>query len=397
MNRKICVITGSRAEYGLLKPLLEEINADRELQLLLVVTGMHLSPEFGATYKDIEQDTFVIDEKVDISLSADTPLGIAKSMGIAIEKMAGVYQKLKPDIITILGDRFEIFSAVAAALISGIPVAHIHGGELSEGCIDDSFRHCITKMSHLHFAAAEEYRRRIIQLGEQPRRVFNVGALGIEAIRKLEMLSKEQIEKELGIKFNRYNLLVTFHPATLEQNPEEQFKILLNVLDELKDTTLIFTKANADMGGRIINKMIDDYVVNNPGKAKTFASLGQRRYISTMNYVDAVVGNSSSGIIEAPTLKVATVNIGDRQRGRVSAASVVNCRVDREDIKKTISYVYSAEFKQNLKNVVNPYDKCDTASAIKNIIKGYALTGIIKKKFQDLENLDICEKNLLCD
>ena len=326
MKRKICVVTGSRAEYGLLKPLMEEIKRDGGLKLQLIVTGMHLSPEFGLTYREVEKDGFVVDEKIEIILSSDTPVGISKSMGLAMIGFVEAYERLRPGLIVILGDRFEIFSVASAALISRIPIAHMCGGEITEGVFDDAMRHSITKMSHLHFASTEEYRRRVIQLGESPDRVFNVGAVSLDNIKRLDFLSKKELEKELNFIFNRHNLLITFHPVTLENNTsKKQFQNLLAVLDELKDTNLIFTKANADTGGRVINKIIDEYVSKNSHKAIAFISMGQLKYLSTMKFVDAVVGNSSSGIVEAPAFKIATVNIGDMQKGRMRAEIVINC------------------------------------------------------------------------
>jgi GDP/UDP-N,N'-diacetylbacillosamine 2-epimerase (hydrolysing) len=307
MKRKICVVTGTRAEYGLLYWLMKEIESNKDLELQLIITGMHLSPEFGLTYKEIEKE-FKIDKKIEMLLSSDTPVGISKSMGLAQISFAEAYDELKPDIVVVLGDRYEIFSAVSAALVSRIPIAHIHGGEITEGAIDEAFRHSITKMSHIHFTATEEYRKRVIQLGENPDRVYNVGAMGIENIRRIKLLSKEEFEKSINFKLNEKNILVTFHPVTLENNTaENQFSELLEAIDKLKNTNIIFTKANSDTDGRIINKMIDEYVLKNRHKAIAFTSLGQLRYLSAMQYVDAVVGNSSSGIVEDPSFKIGTV------------------------------------------------------------------------------------------
>jgi len=386
MKRKICVITGSRSEYDLLKPLIEEIENDRDLQLQLIVTGMHLSPEFGLTYKQIEKDGFSIDEKIEIILSSDTSISISKSMGLAMISFAGAYDKLKPDIIVVLGDRFEIFSTVSAALVSRIPIGHIYGGELTQGAFDDSFRHSITKMSHLHFTSTECYRKRVIQLGEDPKRVFNVGALGIDNIKKPKLLPKQTLEKELDFEFKKHNLLVTFHPVTLEKNTSKQhFQNLLDAIDSLKDVSIIFTKANADTEGRIINKMIDDYVSKNPAQSRSFTSMGQLKYLSTMQFVDAVVGNSSSGIIEAPSFKIGTINIGDRQKGRVKARSVIDCDPTKEDIQSALRKLYSKEFQVNLKSIVNPYSNGNTAEKIKNILNKHDISNIIKKSFYDIE------------
>ncbi|MCL0106681.1 UDP-N-acetylglucosamine 2-epimerase [Peptococcaceae bacterium] len=384
--RKICVITGTRAEYGLLYWLMKEIQADKELSLQVIATGMHLSPEFGLTYREVEEE-FKIDKKVEILLSSDTPVGISKSMGLGLISFAECYEYLEPDIIVVLGDRYEILSAVSAALVCRIPVAHIHGGEATKGVIDEAIRHAVTKMSHLHFTATEEYRRRVIQLGEHPDRVFNVGGMGVENIKRVKLLSKEEFEESIGFKLGKRNLLITYHPVTLENaTAEEQFKELLSAIDKLDDTHIIFTKSNSDTDGRIINKMIDEYVLKNSHKAIAFTSLGQLRYLSAMKYVDAVVGNSSSGIAEAPSFRIGTINIGDRQKGRIRAKSVIDCKPKKEDILKAIDKLYSNEFKEMLKEVRNPYEQDGFPSkAIVNVLKNYDLSNILKKEFYDIE------------
>ncbi|MCA9409294.1 MAG: UDP-N-acetylglucosamine 2-epimerase (hydrolyzing), partial [Candidatus Omnitrophica bacterium] len=317
MKRKICVITGSRAEYGLLQPLLEELKKNKEFQLQIVVTGMHLSKAHGLTFKVIEKDNFRITKKVNIQLTADTSLGITRSMGYAVSRFGDAFVELNPDLIICLGDRYEIFSAVASALIHCIPVAHISGGELTEGAFDDALRHSITKMSHIHFTATEEYRNRVIQLGEQPNSVYNVGALGLDNIYRLKLLSKAELEKQLKFQFKKRNLLVTFHPVTLEkESVKQQFQNLLKALDSFEETQIIFTKANADTNGSLINMMIEQYCKKKLFKAVWFTSLGQLRYLSVLRYVDAMIGNSSSGMVEAPSFQIPTVNIGDRQKGR---------------------------------------------------------------------------------
>lgn len=385
MKRKICVITGSRAEYGLLQPLMEEVKSDSTLKLQLIATGMHMSRAFGLTYKQIEKDGFAIDEKIDICLSSDTPAGISKSMGMAMIGFGKVYRKLKPDIIVVLGDRFELLGVVASALVSRVPVAHIQGGELTQGAFDESIRHAITKMSHLHFTSTEVYRRRVVQLGEDPNRVFNVGALGLDNIRKLDLLSKKDLERRLKFSFKRHNFLITFHPVTLEDNNTagKYFQNLLNVLDELKDIGLIFTKANADTGGRLINGMIDRFVGNNSGKAVLFDSMGQLKYLSTMRLVDAVVGNSSSAIIETPSFKVGAINIGDRQAGRIRAANTIDCKPTRKGIKNAIKILYSDRFQRNLKKITNPYGDGRSSGRIKDVLKTHDLSNILKKSFYD--------------
>lgn len=391
MKRKICIFTATRAEYGLLKPLMDEIKKDKTLKLQILVSGMHLSSEFGLTYKEIERDGFVIDEKKKILLHSDTAVAINKSIGLGFIKFSESYARLRPDIIVIRGDRFEAFAAAATAMVSGIPIAHIGGGETTLGVIDEAFRHSITKMSQLHFTVTEEYRKRVIQLGENPKRVFNVGAIGLDNIKKLKLLTKEALEKELHFKFNKRNLLVTFHPVTLEKNTsEEQFKNLLDELDSLENTHIIFTKANADTYGRVINRMIDEYVSENSHKAIVFTSMGRLRYLSAMQFVDAVVGNSSSGISEAPNFKIATIDIGDRQKGRVKAKSVIECKPTRQDIRKAFKRLYSGEFKRGLKNVINPFDAGidagkNTAHKIKTILKTYNLFNILKKTFYNID------------
>jgi GDP/UDP-N,N'-diacetylbacillosamine 2-epimerase (hydrolysing) len=386
MKRKICVITGTRAEYGLLYWLIKEIQEDSELELQLIATGMHLSPEFGLTYQQIEKDGFKIDKKIEMLLSSDTPVGISKSMGLGMIGFSETYADLKPDIIVILGDRFEIFSAVSAAMIARIPMAHLHGGETTEGAFDEAIRHSITKMSHLHFTAAKEYRRRVIQLGEDPARVFNVGGLGIDNIRKLKLMSREEFEDSINFELSSKNLLVTFHPVTLEhETAGDQFQNLLNALDELEDTKFIFTKPNADTEGRIIIKMIDGYVFENGHKAIAFTSLGQLRYLSALKFVDACVGNSSSGLAEAPTFKIGTINMGDRQRGRLKADSVIDCEPDKESILTAIKKLYAKEFQNKLKDVKNPYGEGGATEKIKKVLKEIDLADILKKEFYNFE------------
>lgn len=383
-KRKVCVITGTRAEYGLLYWLIKEIESDQELALQLIVTGMHLSPQFGLTYKEIEKE-FKINKKIDILSSSDTDKDISKSMGLAQISFAETFEELRPDIIVVLGDRYEIFSAVAAGMIARIPIAHIHGGESSEGAIDEAIRHSITKMSHLHFTASEEYKNRVIQLGEDPERVFNVGGMGIENINRLELLSKDELEKSLNFKLNKKNILITFHPVTLENKTSEtQFKELLDAVDELDDTNIIVTKSNSDSGGKIINKMIDDYVVQNNHKSVGFASLGQLRYLSAMQYIDAIVGNSSSGLIEAPSFKIGTINIGDRQKGRIKADSVIDCLPNKESIRNAFNILYSNKFQSGLKTIQNPYDQGNSSKNVIKALKTDLLDNVLKKSFYNL-------------
>ncbi len=387
MKRKVCVITGTRAEYGLLKPLMDEIKSSEELELQVVVTGSHLSPEFGLTYKKIEEDGFLIDEKLEILMSSDSPVGITKSMGLVLLGMGEVLSRLNPDLIVLLGDRYEIFCCAAAAVVSCIPIAHLHGGEITEGAMDDVFRHAITKMSHLHFTSTEEYRQRVIQLGENPQNVFNVGAIGNDNIKQLKLLSKELLSNTHGIMFKKYNYLITFHPVTLEKNSaEKQFMSLINVLNSLEESYFIFTKANADTDGRIINQMIDEFVKNNSDKSISFTSMGQLNYLSTMQFVDAVVGNSSSGIIEAPSFKIGTINIGNRQKGRIKANSIIDCDATENDIQFAFDKLHTSEFHENLQNVKSPYGEGETSSKIINVITSISLENILKKTFYGISH-----------
>ena len=384
-KRRVCIVTGSRAEYGLLYWLIKEVKADKDLKLQLIVTGMHLSSEFGSTYKEIEKD-FKIDKKIDMQLSFDTSVGISRSMGIAQTSIAEAYNELKPDIVVVLGDRYEIFSAASAAMIAKIPIAHIHGGEITEGSWDDCIRHCISKMSHLHFTATEEYKNRVIQLGEHPNRVFNVGGVGIENIKRLKLLSKNELENLINFKLNKRNLLITFHPVTLDNNTsQEQFQELLYAINKLDDTNIIFTKTNSDLNGKVINKMIDGYTSKNPKKSIGFTSLGQLRYLSTLQYVDAVVGNSSSGLLEAPSFKIGTINIGDRQKGRIKAPSVINCEPKKNSILVALTELYSKKFLKILKTSINPYGDGHSSQKIIKKIKKVNLNTILKKSFYDLK------------
>ncbi len=385
-RRKICVVTGTRAEYGLLYWLMKEIEAADDLKLQIIATGMHLSPEFGLTYLQIEQDGFTIDHKIEMLLSSDSPTGIGKSIGLGVIGFADALADLQPDLLVVLGDRFEIFSAVSAAMVARVPVAHLHGGEATEGAFDELIRHSITKMSHLHFTATRAYRNRVIQLGEQPERVFEVGALGIDSIRRLNLLKRNELEKAIDFKLGKRNLLVTYHPVTLEQETaEEQFGNLLQVLSELEETHLLFTKANADTNGRIINSMIDDYVSSHRDHAIAYTSLGQLRYLSTMQFVDAVVGNSSSGLLEAPSFKIGTVNIGDRQRGRIKAESVIDCSPDSNSIRAAIQEIYTSRFQEKLQQTTNPYGDGGASRKIAKIIRKHPLDDILKKRFFDME------------
>jgi len=384
-KRKICIVTGTRAEYGLLRWVMNGIQQSSKLELQIIATGMHLSPKFGLTYREIEKDGFHIDKKVEMLVSSDTPNGVAKSMGLGMIGFADALGDLRPDLMLVLGDRYEIFSAVAAAMIARIPVAHLHGGEATEGLIDEPIRHSVTKMSHLHFVATEEYRKRVIQLGEQPGSVFLVGGLGIDNIVKLKLLGHKELEQSLDFKLGSKNLMITFHPVTLENSTsEEQMQELLAALGKLKDTHLIFTMPNADTGGHILFRLIEDFVEKHP-HLKAFASLGQLRYLSCIQHIDGVVGNSSSGLAEVPSFKIGTINIGDRQRGRIKADSVIDCEPTRQSIGEALKKLYSTDFQRTLKTIVNPYGTGGASEAIVKILEDISLSDILKKEFYDLE------------
>ena len=382
--KKICAVTGSRAEYGLLRWVMEGIKKSKLLNLQLIVTGMHLLPEFGLTANSIVNDGFNIDKKIEMLLSSDTPVGITKSMGIGLIGFAEALNELKPDLLLVLGDRFEILTAVNAALLARIPIAHIHGGESTEGAIDEAIRHSITKMSHIHFVASKTYKNRVIQLGENPNTVYNVGGLGIDNFIKLNLLDKSSLEKAIEFKLKNKNLLITFHPVTLENNTSKnQMNELLHSLSELKDTGLIFTMPNADTDSRVLFKMIQDFVRKNKN-AIVFSSLGQLRYLSCIKYVDAVIGNSSSGLIEVPYLKKPTINIGDRQKGRLKADTIIDCNPERLSINNAIKKAFSNDFKSKIKDSINPYGNGGGSEKIVKIIEGYNLNDILKKNFYNI-------------
>jgi GDP/UDP-N,N'-diacetylbacillosamine 2-epimerase (hydrolysing) len=383
MLKKICVVTGTRAEYGLLRWVIQGIADAQDLELQIIVTGMHLSPEFGLTWREIKNDGFSISRKVEMLASSDTSVGIAKSMGLGMIGFADALAELRPDLMVVLGDRFEIFAAVAAAMVARIPIAHIHGGEATEGLIDEAIRHSITKMSQLHFVAAEEYRRRVIQLGEQPCNVHLVGGLGIDNIKRLSLLPRSELEASLNFSLGAKSLLVTFHPVTLEaETAEYQMAELLAALSELKDTQLIFTLPNADTDGRALIAMVQQFVATH-ANSRAYTSLGQLRYLSTVKLVDGVVGNSSSGLVEVPSFCKGTVNIGDRQRGRLLADSVINCDPERSSIGAALQTLYSNHFQAGLAAVRNPYGDGGASDKIVALIKAAKLDGILMKRFYD--------------
>lgn len=385
MIRKICVVTGTRAEFGLLRWLMEGINDHSALQLQLVVSGMHLAPEFGYTYQEIEETGLKIDAKVEMLLNSDTGVAISKSAGLGLVGFADIFENSKPDIVVLLGDRFEIFAAAAAATFVGIPIAHLHGGELTEGAFDEAMRHSITKMAHLHFVAATSYKNRVVQLGEDPKRVFNVGGLGVDAIKQVNLMTRSELESSLGLKFLKRNLLLTFHPVTLEKTDSSvrQLQDILYVLSELKETCIIITLPNADTGGRKLAQIIKTFAENHVNMF-VYNSLGQLRYLSCLANIDAVVGNSSSGLLEAPSFKIGTIDIGERQRGRIKASSVIQCEPDREAIRRAIHHLYSETFQANLKQVKNPYGNGDAVNSILQVLASYPLNNILKKPFFNL-------------
>jgi len=382
--KKVAVVTATRAEYGLLKPLLTLIDQEPEFTLQLIVTGAHLCKEFGLTYKEIEKD-FKIDATLPIDLQENTDLSNSLAMAQLQTQFTLTCKQLQPDLIVILGDRYEMLSIATTATLLHIPIAHIHGGEITQGAVDDALRHAITKLSHLHFTSTQHYKKRVIQMGEEPSRVFHIGSLGVEALLHLPLLNKKELESVLKFSFKKKNLLITYHPQTLaSMSPQEQIQKVLDALEELHDTGLIFTKANADAGGVIINEMIDTFVKRHPN-AIAFTSLGQLRYFSTLKYVDGVVGNSSSGILEVPSFHITTIDIGERQKGRIAAQSVINTPIDTDAIKKAIETLYTPSWQTQLQKVTNPYFKVNTALNIIEILKKTHFHTLLTKKFYDLE------------
>lgn len=384
-RRKICIVTGTRAEYGLLYWLMKEIATDAELQLQIIATGMHLSPEFGLTVQHIETDGFVIAAKVEMLLSSDTPIGITKSIGLGVIGFADALDRLQPDILVLLGDRFEILAAAQAALVARIPIAHIHGGETTECAFDEGIRHAITKMAQWHFVAAEPYGKRVIQMGEAPERVFNVGAPGLDHLANLRWLDRLELEAALGIPLRKPLFLVTYHPVTLKnESPLVAMEQLLAALEQFSEATVIFTHPNADTGGRALIHRIEAWVGEHPDHAKAFVSLGQQRYLSLMREADVVIGNSSSGLIEAPALRKATVNLGDRQKGRLKATSVIDAPEQQADILAAIRKALSEPFRGSLAGAVSLYGRGNVGRRIKEILKSAQLS--IHKSFFDIEH-----------
>jgi UDP-hydrolysing UDP-N-acetyl-D-glucosamine 2-epimerase len=377
-------VTGTRAEYGILYWLLDELRGRSGVCLQIIATGAHLSPEFGLTYRIIEEDGFFIDAKVEMLLSADTASGVTKSAGLALIGFSDAYERLRPDLAVVLGDRYEILAAATAAHFAGIPIAHIGGGETTEGAIDEAIRHSITKMSSLHFTSTEAYRRRVIQLGENPGTVFCVGALGLEHLRRTKLMSRCELEASLGMELGARNFLVTYHPSTLGEPPEEGVSALLSALEEFGDARIVFTYPNSDAGGRSVIKMIDRFASENGGRSRAFVSLGQTRYLSVLRHFDAVIGNSSSGLIEAPSFKIPTVNIGERQKGRIRADSVIDCGASAGEISGAITRALSPAFRDVVEASSNPYEKDGAAASIADALTAYDPPSA-GKKFYDLE------------
>jgi UDP-hydrolysing UDP-N-acetyl-D-glucosamine 2-epimerase len=382
VTRRICVFTGTRAEYGLLYWLLKEMQAEPRIGLQLLVSGSHLASEFGETWRQIVADGFAIDAKVDMLLASDEPVAVAKSMALGLAGVAEALDRLKPDLLVLLGDRYEALAAAEAAMLLRIPIAHIHGGEATEGAIDDSIRHAITKMAHLHFAATELYRERILQLGEAPERVFTVGAPGLDHIDNTKLIDRRELECDLGFQFGDRNLLITYHPATLDPaSPAAAVRRLFDALGRMPEVRVIMTKSNADVGGRAINAMVDDYASQRPGRVLAVSSLGQQRYLSVMAQVDAVVGNSSSGIIEAPAMGKPTVNIGPRQQGRARAPSVIDCADDKDAIVAAIGCALSPAAQATAARRESPYGTGGASKRIKDVLATVELEGLLAKRF----------------
>lgn len=386
--KKIVVATATRAEYGLLAPIIKKFQNDPDIDVRVVATGTHLSPEFGMTVKEIEYDGVIIDKKIEMLMSSDTSVGISKSMGLALISFAEYFDESKPDALMVLGDRYEMLAIACAAMNARIPIIHLSGGEATEGAIDEYIRNAITKMSFLHFTSTETYRNRVIQMGEAPDRVFCVGSMGVENAKNIQFLNKEELERAIGFLLGSQYAVLTFHPVTLENNTAKyEVEELMQAISKYPEITFLCTKANADTDGRIINACIEEYSQKN-SNIILIASLGVQKYLSALKYAQFVIGNSSSGIVEAPSFKIPTINIGDRQLGRIQADSVINCNAIEKEIISAIEYSLSREFKIKLKDVKNPYGDGDTSSKIVSITKDFLMNSRInmKKKFYDIFN-----------
>jgi GDP/UDP-N,N'-diacetylbacillosamine 2-epimerase (hydrolysing) len=382
---RLCVVTGTRAEYGLLSGLIRALCSSPLFKLNIVATGQHLSPEFGFTQSEIIDDGFRIDASIETLISGDSPTAISKSICLGLAGFADYFKHSRPDILIILGDRFEIFPAVLAAFLAGVPIAHINGGESTAGAFDEALRHSISKMAWWHFVAAEEYKNRVIQLGEDPDRVFNVGSLSADNIRDTVLLDRADLICETNIPLKKKNLLITYHPETLSsENAEVPFQALLDALDKLDDTCLIFTMPNSDSRGRLLWSMTKAFVSQRQTHRICFASLGTKLYLSTLNLIDGVVGNSSSGLTEAPTFSIGTINIGDRQKGRLRAASVIDCQATADSILKALDHLYTDDFRKTLESAQNPYGTPDAATNILNILSSTRIPENLSKTFFDI-------------
>jgi len=384
-KRKICIVTGTRAEYGLLFWLMKSVQEAVDLELQVIASAMHLSPEFGLTYQQIENDGFLIDEKIEMLLSGDTTVSITKSMGLGTIGFADAFQRLGPDLVVLLGDRFEALSAAQAAMIAKIPIAHLHGGEVTEGAVDESIRHAITKMSQLHFVSTPEYKKRVIQLGEQPDHVFVCGALGIDNIKRMHLLDRQVFEQSIDFRLGEQNFIVTYHPVTLAMSSAVNSMVnLLAALDKFPQTKVIMTFPNADAEGRHLIDQIKAYAENNKQRVYLVSSLGQLKYLSALQHVDLVIGNSSSGLLEAPSFKKPTINIGDRQKGRIRADSVIDCGESTDSIVEAIQIGLSDKFAGTVSQTVNPYGEGGAADIILDTIKQADLESLRRKPFFDI-------------
>lgn len=385
LSKKVCIITGSRAEFGLLRFVVEGVKNSSVLELQLVVTGMHLSSEFGLTYKEVEESGFKINKKIETILSSDTPSSVVKSTGLGLIGCAEAFEELSPDFVVILGDRYEVFSCAISALFFNIPIIHIHGGEVTAGSFDEAIRHSITKMSWFHFVASDKYKNRVIQLGENPMNIENVGGLGVDSIKRLKLLQKKELKQKEHINFGHRNLLITFHPATLDsESTEVQIKNLISSLKELENCYLIFTMPNADPDSKVIKNVINNFVAKNKDRAISFESLGQLKYLSVLQFVDGVVGNSSSGLLEAPSFKIGTINIGKRQDGRLKSKSIIDCEPTKESISFALKQLFSNDFKVLLRSVKNPYGDGNASSRIIRFLEKVKIPNSTEKKFFDL-------------
>tara|TARA_B100001029_G_C15050289_1_gene450215 strand:- start:174 stop:1334 length:1161 start_codon:yes stop_codon:yes gene_type:complete len=384
MKKKVFIITGSRSEYGLLKNLIIEIKKIKKFQTKLIATGMHYSKKHGSTFKEITNDGFKINYKINLNLKGDSNTEVTKSIGTGIKLFTKIFSSDKPDLIIILGDRHEILPPAIVSLILRIPVAHISGGEITEGAIDNSIRHCLTKLSHFHFVASAKYKRRVIQMGELPKNIFVTGGLGVDAIKNTNFLNKRQLEKKLNFKFREENTVVTFHPVTLENNSsKKQFKQILLALNEFKKMGIIFTMPNNDPGYSPIFNMIKSFVKKNKN-SKYYVNLGHLKYFSCLKYSKYVLGNSSSAIHEVPSFKIPSINVGNRQKGRIKSSSTINCKPEKKSIMKAFKKADLLYKSNKLTNVKNPYGIPGSSKKISKILKNLKLNNVIQKKFFDI-------------